>query len=452
MKKYLSLLTLLTSATVCAQSSIDNAQLPQQAIESYKVPLGKLQQLSARNEAHQFGVSWNSKGSCGDFDMDLSVQNTLDQKDMQRMMDGWLMKAKSALDPGALLALAFQRANPDLYEMIQGGVLQAKTEFLDDRTMCQDIQNQIIEHAPDGALEKLTVKQEYTKQVEKAYGKSSNVDIGDMTDFIHDVGDNGVEIMGKQYGGKNQEPIESTKLATLAGMNALAGRANDPDSPASFSLSETQINEEYGVLKYFPDVEAAQEYITQVVGETKYNTAEGTSSIDNSKPLGINYPISVLKKDLKDEINIVLTNIQGGSSPKLITKSINDLNSRISPAHLTRDMYDELIKMGSSERERFIEALTYEFAGQLVIEKTLVARRILYTGMLESSIQNSEIIPQDIKRKVELMDWEMDNLERERRFRSHINRNASVTLLNRAIQNKQTEGLYIERNTGVFKK
>lgn len=452
MKKYLLPIALATTsfAAISQESTLKDQVLIDQ-INNYKVKVGRLSQLSSESEQHQFGVKWNSKGSCGDFDMDFNIQNTLDKKDLQRMMDSWLSKAKSSLDPASLIALAFQRANPDLYEKIQNGILQAKVEFADDSAMCESIQEAILDQAPDGAVEKLKVKQEYADKVSTAVENNRKVDIGDMTDFIYDLGDEGVEIMDQQYGGKGQPPIESTKLVARAGANALAGRENQPNSQAGFGLSAEQVDEGYGVVKYFPTVEDAEKYIVSIVGETKYRTAEDTNAIENTKPLGVGYQITVLQKEIALEMEEIIESISNSSSQFETNKAISELNSRISPSMVTRVMFNELMSMDAPVTLGYIDALSKEFASQITIEKTLVARRILYTGMLESSIQSTGFIQEDIERKLELLDWEMDNVEREHKFRSYINRNASTTLLQRAMKNRMSEGLLIQGDKGVFR-
>ncbi|MDG1752921.1 MAG: hypothetical protein P8I03_14885, partial [Thalassotalea sp.] len=195
----------------------------------------------------------------------------------------------------------------------------------------------------------------------------------------------------------------------------------------------------------------AEKYIVSIVGETKYRTAEDTNAIENTKPLGVGYQITVLQKEIALEMEEIIESISNSSSQFETNKAISELNSRISPSMVTRVMFNELMSMDAPVTLGYIDALSKEFASQITIEKTLVARRILYTGMLESSIQSTGFIQEDIERKLELLDWEMDNVEREHKFRSYINRNASTTLLQRAMKNRMSEGLLIQGDKGVFR-
>ncbi len=451
MKKYFLSIALLVApfSELAAQSQAGDQKLVN-LVDNYKIGVGGLSQLSANSDKHEFGVDWNGIGTCGDFDMDFSIKNTLNKEDLKRMMNGWIMQAKNAIDPASLLALAFKRANPDLYEQIMDGILQAKLQFADDNQMCQKIQDTIL-NSGDDAVKKLTVKQEYAEKVNTAYEGKVQVDINDVTDFIYDAGDNGVDINGTQYGGVNQEPIKITEHAVLNGINSLAGRVDDTDSSEPFNVSPQKIEDEYGVLKYFESPVDAVDYITSIVGETEITTQRDSNGKTHTKPLGISHQVFLLQKDIIEDIEGIITSISDSDNALSINNNINNFNKNISPSMVSRGMFNELISMGDSESKGYIQALSKEFASQITIEKTLVARRILYTGMLNAGIQDTGFMPEDIERKLELLDWEMDNLERENRFRSHFHRNASLTLLQRSIKSKMSNGLYIESQSGVFK-
>ncbi len=458
-------LSIAPTFTIAAEA---NFSIPE-AIENYRYNLQKEKKFSNNTAYHRFGVKWNTGGTCGDFDMDYSIQNTLSKQDLQRMMDSWIAQAKNAIDPSSLLALALQRANPDLYEMLMNGIAEARLQFDNDDSVCQALQNTILDSAPDGAIDKLKVKQEFTEKVKNAYESSRSVDIGDMVDFVYDAGDEGIEIMGKMFGGKNQEDLYVIKQATMAGFNSQADRKKrrviDVNSTASVKGSARHVQENYSFTKYFRSPSEVNEYITTVAGEVIIATAEGKDTVRHTKGVGLATTISEHEEDYQSRIIVILNLITNlGAQPGVrddinfnleankstIKLLLTEFNKEINPSFFTLDMAVELVNLPDSVKQSFLNSITKEFAYRVVLEKTFAARRILLTGSKESSIYKSEPVRKEIEIKIEELDKEVEQLETEMRIRKYHSLEASATLLRRSLENKGS-GLKVNSSSRIFK-
>lgn len=420
--------TILFGAIFFAQIATVSAQVKplSQVIDDYKIRIGEQRKFSQNTEHHRFGIRWNEAGTCGDFDMDFAMMQTLSSQDLQRMLDKWIRQAKNALDPASLMALALQRANPDLAEIIKDGIAEARLQYEDDNRVCQAMQNMVLDQAPEGAIEKLSVGEEFKKKTKDAHS-NRRVDIGDLTDFAYEAGQYGIEILGERVGGINQPPGKVNKSALLAGFNQQANRSSLTDTSPVQKNSENL--EKYPFIKHFSSPTDAIEFLDQIIGETEITTAIGENAINHEKPIGISAPLAQLQEEYIQEMESIVSLMERGTHQSIVTAEIKNFNDKITPSLMTRDMYRELINMTPDIRFSYINALANEFASLVTIDKVMVVRRLFYTGSLETSIYNNTPMSKEIKRKVEMLDWEIDHLEKELRLRSTFSKNVALTLL-----------------------
>ncbi len=87
----------------------------------------------------ELGIGWDLNMECGEFDPRISVSNQLNgiTAGFRNMMDNIIQSATGAV--ASLPALAIQRANPGLYDMLQQGILQGKMDFEWAETSCEEM-------------------------------------------------------------------------------------------------------------------------------------------------------------------------------------------------------------------------------------------------------------------------------------------------------------------------
>src|SRR5690554_450535 len=76
-----------------------------------------------------FGAGWDLNMACGEFDPKMTVKNQLNglTDGFKNMMDNVINSATAAV--ASLPALAIQKADPGLYDLLQQGILQGKMDF-----------------------------------------------------------------------------------------------------------------------------------------------------------------------------------------------------------------------------------------------------------------------------------------------------------------------------------
>ena len=84
-------------------------------------------------------IEWNTDLMCGNFDMNLSVEEQLKglKGSFSDLMDGVINAATGAV--ASLPALIIQKVNPALYDLLQNGILQASEEFHVAQVSCEDL-------------------------------------------------------------------------------------------------------------------------------------------------------------------------------------------------------------------------------------------------------------------------------------------------------------------------
>lgn len=430
----ISLSALLHTTTASADTSTAKS-----IYERYKINRKSNPSMILDNIHHlRAGIKWNTSGTCGDFDMSLSVMNNIDSAELKAMMNNFIAGAKAAFDPASLLSLAFMRANPDLYELIQNGIIQAQAFFEEDMNVCETIQNTILDSAPSGWVDKLAVGEEFTKNVQLAYSGAS-VDVGDLTDFVGSAGERGFTLLGTEYGGEDEPDAEIVDLASIAGFNIgrekTGGLANDID--VSNISSATPIEKEkYPFTQLFNKPSDLSDFIVDIVGEVTINTRDDDTGINHEKGIGSSRHIYNTKQEIIFALGELKSVVVTGNAG-LIKNELDEFNDNMHGAYLTGLMARELERMNDGEYTEFANALAHEWALNSVIHKIVVARKLLTMGKNESSIYDATQVRMLVIEKIRLLDLELEDIEREERVKRMYAENVSDILFKRALEASQ---------------
>ncbi len=450
MKKSLLCVAILSVLSFTAQSEPSVKDL----VEDYKINQKKSPSFSTSYNHHRAGVKWNVGGTCGDFDMDFSIGNTLSKKELQRMWNNWLTQAKKAFDPATLLALAFQRANPDLYEILQNGIIEARGVFDEDMNVCKNIQDTVMDQAPGGWIEKLSTGEEFNKRAKRAYD-GARVDVGDVVDFSSDAGDKGFTLLEKKFGGRGQRDAPIIGLASQAGFNIAADRTLssnnskiDLNNVSAITSSSKKVIHPF--LNYFSRPSEVTRFVTEIVGETKLASRKGSNAITNTKNVGLTKILNDEEKRFYDGIDEIVDVVERGVDITLVKSDINAFNTHIQGTQLTPSMIQELSLMPSYKQESYKHALAREYAFLYTMDKTFVARRIIIMGSKETSITEAKPVYDMLMTKVKELDSELELVETEHRLRSLYAGSASTKLYERAMLNR-TKGIIVDAQEGVWK-
>jgi integrating conjugative element protein (TIGR03755 family) len=427
----------------------------QERVNTYKInrksdPL----RLKSRERKFEVGVKWGISGSCGNMDMDLSILNNINSADLKQMWNNWISQAKAAFSPGELIALAFKRANPDLYDIMQNGIITATAAFDEDMDLCNTIQNGIVNNTPDGAIDAITVNEEFSNTIESAYAGAS-VDVGNVTDFIRDSGAHGFDFMGLQVAGDGQPDAEVIDTVAVAGFNIAAentvsGSATKIDLRSNDAVSASEYDD-YPFAREFAKPSNLAEFLKDVIGEVKLNTSDGKNTIEHGKGAGAKIYIHELSETIGTTLASLIVNTQSGiqAQKKGFLDTFNAAHSRYG-ANITGTMLEELRGMPSSDRGYYVSSLSREWALNGTVNRLVTAKKLLYIGSNEASVAAIKPIKQIVLKKISLIDEEIVELERDYRIKKEFTNSTSEMLFSRALGNSQ-KGIVFSNKIGTKK-
>lgn len=369
---------------------------------------------------HSIGgsVSWEGDFTCGNFDLSTSVTNQLNGVSgaFQQLMGQVVDSATGVV--ASLPALAIQRLNPALYDLLQNGVLQASEEFhlaeVRCETMVEAMRDRLASDGWRGLAEGAWWREE---------AQSTDGDLVAADEAARREGqDAGVPWIGDvAAGGAGQPPITLHRDVAVAGANLLLDRA--VSETASFSAAQC---DGAALCQSWNSPGEVASWLTGVIGETALRTCAGCEAVASRHGAGLPRVIDADARRIVD----VLTPMLGSSAPPN-----PDTLASVSASG------------GLAVSRRLIEALRDEprssdvlarLAGELALarqlERALMARRVLLAGRKEPNVANNDHALLGLDRALAELDREMDAVLLELDVRSRLAANTPVAILQRARQ------------------
>jgi integrating conjugative element protein (TIGR03755 family) len=417
------------------------AQFDDRAVLNQRIGGGSpLDDPSSVRVAGSNGVKWNADLSCGDMSLNAELMGSFNSgafKELQASLMGQLM---GALNPLSLAGMVLQRANPDVYDAIMNGNGLATDAFNQNLASCQQMQQEILNRMPAGSIKQLSIGEEYSSAIKEHANKKyqlKNLILTDKGGSSYDDGSKGIPFGGENRG-QTGKPIEVTKHATYAGFNALAGRSATDTS----ALSTAQAKD-LGMSSAFKSPAAANNFITEVVGETKLYTSSDEEPRTESAGIGA-------KAAYAKELDKVKTDLTSLSSQNIDTVTDAEL-SKASTSNITvsRDLLLAIRQIHPNERGAYVNSLAADLAMSRTYDKLMHSVRILDAGLRDNSVTNIETVRQETELKRERLLQEMDMLEREMRFKKELAGSSAIDIMKRA--NLENRDVIIRKSTTPLK-
>ncbi|WP_079830435.1 integrating conjugative element protein, partial [Salmonella enterica] len=193
-----------------------------------------LSQPPGRSNLQRLGMSmgWNSDLMCGNFDIKTTVGNQLNgvTAGFKNLMSEVIQNATGAV--ASLPAMAIQRANPGLYEMLTNGVLQANVAFDKAQLNCQNMAKRMMDFSENNQWTQAAILEEAKNIINNSDGDAVKTD----QQIQQSSGDKGVVwIGGKQRGGVGQPAIQPAQDFAQAGFNIMNGLPATSTAPVPAS-------------------------------------------------------------------------------------------------------------------------------------------------------------------------------------------------------------------------
>ncbi len=175
---------------------------------------------STRSNMSRLGLDggWSSDLMCGNFDLKTTVGNQLNgvTSGFKDLMGNVIQGATGAVM--SMPAMAIQRANPGLYEMLTNGVLQAGLNFDKAQMNCQNMSKKLADYTLGSKWQQAAVSEEYKDIVSSSGGDAVSSD----QKLQKATGEEGVTwVGGQKRGGKGQQAIQPTRDLAKAGYNMM---------------------------------------------------------------------------------------------------------------------------------------------------------------------------------------------------------------------------------------
>lgn len=389
---------------------------------------GKAKIKKRRNRMIPVGgrLSWNNNLMCGDFDMSLSVTNLLNgvTDQLEKLADDLVQSVTGVISSWPMMEIA--RADPQLYEFLQQGKLEASDIFNASIASCESMTEKIIRGDKDATSTWIEISgyEDWMDGANKQNAK--NNDVVQLEDKIDkNKGDSGVTwVGGEKKGGKNQPAIEIEKDTIRAGYNQLANR--DVQSKALLPASETTP----WYVEYWETPIKAEDWITSIIGTTTLRTCQKCDRLHTKPGKGV---YAILEEDQR---KIELEMLKFVDAP-IVLYNEEQLASISAPGYPITQQIMEALKAESIYKETLIERLAEEIATTSIVERLIAARRLLIAGKSEANIAQAVDAVKIINKKIDELGEEMTLLRQDAELRALTKTSVAVTILERKYQREQ---------------
>ncbi|EBJ2068804.1 integrating conjugative element protein [Salmonella enterica] len=366
----------------------------------------------------------NSDLMCGNFDIKTTVSNQLNglTSGFKDLMGQVMQGATGAVT--SMPAMAVQRANPGLYDMITNGVAQAALSFDRSKLSCENMSKKLADYTMgDRAWTDSAVGDEYRDAVNRSGGDALKAE--EAKDNA--TGEEGARwIGGQKAGGKGQPAIQPTHDLAKAGYNMM----NNQPVNSNGSVPKNQCNG--SACRIFSNAEEAAAAVVKVLGDRSIRTCTdpskcqsgGEDNAPGSSVAGTGFGL-VLDEATKTNLETLnrLVSSRGAPSAEELGKL------KTGGLAVTRGVIEAL--RDDTDRRALVQRLAGELAMADTIETALAMRQMLTTGESEPNAAAQKQAIEEGDRRIDSLDRGLETLKNEMELRRAISSNSLLKTLER---------------------
>lgn len=390
---------------------------------------------STRSNMSRLGLDggWSSDLMCGNFDLKTTVGNQLNgvTSGFKDLMGNVIQGATGAVM--SMPAMAIQRANPGLYEMLTNGVLQAGLNFDKAQMNCQNMSKKLADYTLGSKWQQAAVSEEYKDIVSSSGGDAVSSD----QKLQKATGEEGVTwVGGQKRGGKGQQAIQPTRDLAKAGYNMM----NSLPVTSNSSVGTSSCNGT--VCQRYKSSDEAAAAVVKVLGDRSIRTCRETSECtsggaDNqpgSTVAGTGFS-PVLEDATKTNLEQLSKLVNGQLQPTTDNLAALKTGSLVVTRGVIQALRDD------PDRVALVQRLAGELAMSDTVEAALTMRRMLTTGESEPNAAEQPEAIAEGDRRVDALDRELNALRNEMELRKSISSNSLLTTLERQGERNQDNQL-----------
>ncbi|EPN1347399.1 TPA: integrating conjugative element protein [Pseudomonas aeruginosa] len=386
----------------------------------YSIGGGSAVSMGSAGQMDSIGVGfgWNNDMMCGNMNLSTTLENQLNgaTQGFQNIMGSVIQNATGAVM--SLPALIIQRANPQLYNLITNGILQARIDYDRSKGTCRAIAEKMADIAGE--------QTGWGKIAEgQALGATLASDGKDAVSALEAVekkgGNDGVTwVGGDKAGGSGQKPIRIVNDVTRAGYNLLTSRSvNDSSSVPSATCNNGL------VCNTWSSPQEAAAFATRVLGEQQQQTCEGCQKTVTAAGVGL----TPLIQETYDKKLQSLQELLSKSKP-LTAENLAAAGTDALP--ITRGVIEAL----RDERDQDVLArrLASDVSLMEVLSKALLLQRLMFAGAKEPNVAANGLATQAVDQQTSLLQQEISNLKTELELRRELASNSPMRVIERGQQ------------------
>ncbi|VFS28085.1 integrating conjugative element protein, PFL_4711 family [Serratia liquefaciens] len=330
----------------------------------------------------------------------------------------------------SLPAMAIQRANPGLYEMLTNGVLQGGVAFDKAQLNCQNLSKRMMDMADTGAWSQAAAMEEAKSLVNSSGGDA----VRSMNATEKVTGQSGQTwIGGQKRGGSGQPAIKPTHDLAAAGYNMMNALPVTSTSGVSGSSCTG------GACAKYASSEEAAAAVVKVLGDTSLRTCKDASQCTSGE--GDEQPGStvagtgfapMLEEATKSNNEQLAKLVNGAEKPTAANLAKLKSGSLAVTAGVVRALQRD------PDNAALVGRLASELAMADTIETAFLMRRMITTGMSEPNAAAQKVAMQEGDRRIEALDREITALKNEMEMKREISRNAVLTIIDRENNRAET--------------
>lgn len=358
--------------------------------------------------------------SCNAFNPALSMSNSMNdlKSSAENLTQDIVTNATGSLIMMPMYELA--KTNPTLYALLNNQLISSNHKLEVSTKSCEVVKEQINRgENPYQDWGKIAVNDQWKKQL--SFAAIGNADINHAKKEIDaHSGDDGVAwINGKKEndgsfhaGGKGQPPVSVIADTVKAGYNTLLNRDLQSDAETSSELK-----------RYFPTPRAAIDWITRVVGDhiiTTCNDEACQKSQGSRVGQGLVFQVMACDEDkencvtsIRDHLAKLITGEEAATYANLANVSAEGITVSVDVIHSIR-------LMEPPQQAIIINKVAQEVAVQRVMDKALVARRLLAMGAQVPVIAANHPADVLIQRAIQRLDEDIHSLAFESQMRKQM--------------------------------
>ena len=380
--------------------------------------------------AQVLGLSGNLRlnYSCGKFDIGLSWQTLMNGFSQLGTQVSNAVRAGIASLPLYIL----QRAQPGLYQLFQNYSAKADAMIAASLKTCEEMEAMI--KAGQNPYE------DWVKVAKGDLWKIKAEARGDVVQAKLDIGKNeeanklGVQwVFGRRAGGVSSDALRPIRDLSIAGYNATLNKAATA-SPSTSYASAAEKNTR--LVRAFPSPEDMAKFTTEVLGDKRvYTCTQGTEGCPN--PTNVTTATGLGPK-YEAEYDIVLpklqtlANISTGSSSSAVYSELQTISApgmSVSP-----QLLDSLRRLPTDTRSIAVNRLSQELAMHRVVDKALVARAALLTGLSLPEVTAAGDAIRDTQETIDRLTRYIDDLMYESRIRKELTADTALAIMGSQLQ------------------